>query len=113
MLILTIPILVHCRSNRRTGKWKNYCRSQVCEANNSSYADVAFIVDENYQNLGIAGYMYKTLVRLARERGVKGFTADVLASNKAMLKVFEKGGYIVNFRFEEGVYSLKIPFEDR
>jgi hypothetical protein len=30
-----------------------------------------------------------------------------------MFKVFEKGGYIVNVRFEEGVYSLKIPFEDQ
>jgi RimJ/RimL family protein N-acetyltransferase len=94
------------------GNGKIIAEARFVRQNNSSYADVAFIVDENHQNLGIAGFMYKTLVRLARERGIKGFTADVLASNKAMLKVFEKGGHIVNFRFEEGVYSLKIPFED-
>ncbi|MCU0613670.1 MAG: GNAT family N-acetyltransferase [Desulfobacterales bacterium] len=95
------------------GNGKIIAEARFVRQNNSSYADVAFIVDENHQKLGIAGYMYKTLVRLARERGIKGFKADVLASNKAMLKVFEKGGHIVNFRFEEGVYSLKIPFEDR
>jgi acyl-CoA hydrolase/RimJ/RimL family protein N-acetyltransferase len=95
------------------GNGKIIAEARYVRENNSSYADVAFIVDENYQKLGIAGYMYKTLIRLARERGIKGFTADVLASNKAMFKVFEKGGYTVNVRFEEGVYSLKIPFEDK
>jgi RimJ/RimL family protein N-acetyltransferase len=95
------------------GNGKIIAEARYVRENNSSYANVAFIVDENYQNLGIAGYMYKTLIRLARERGIKGFTADVLASNKAMFKVFEKGGYTVNVRFEEGVYSLKIPFEDQ
>jgi acyl-CoA hydrolase/RimJ/RimL family protein N-acetyltransferase len=96
-----------------SGNGKIIAESRFVRQSSSSYADVAFIVDENYQNLGIAGCMYKTLIRLARERGIKGFTADVLASNKAMFKVFKKGGYIVNVRFEEGVYSLKIPFEDR
>ncbi|MFO8082889.1 MAG: GNAT family N-acetyltransferase [Desulfobacterales bacterium] len=78
---------------------------------NNSYADVAFMVDEQYQNHGIAGYMYKVLVRLARERGIKGFTADILASNKAMLKVFEQSGHVVHVKVESGVYYIKILFE--
>ncbi len=78
---------------------------------NSGYADVAFLVDEKYQNLGIAGYMYKILVRTARQQGIKGFKADILASNKAMIKVFEKSGQIVNFKLENGVYYLKISFK--
>ena len=57
------------------------------------WADVAFVVDGDHEGLGIATYMYRMLIRLAMQRGVKGFTADVLASNKAMMKVFEKGGY--------------------
>ncbi len=56
------------------------------------YADIAFVVDEAYQGAGIASYLYQMLIRLAKERGLKGFTADVLASNKGMMKVFEKGG---------------------
>ena len=95
------------------GQGKIIAEARFVRRNNRPYADIAFIVDENYQNIGIASFMYKTLVRLAKERGIKGFTADVLASNKPMLEVFEKGGHVVNSRFEEGVYSLKIPFEDR
>ncbi|MEW6440870.1 MAG: GNAT family N-acetyltransferase [bacterium] len=77
----------------------------------SPYADLAFVVDEAYQGLGIATYLYKLLARLAKERGIKGFTADILAENKPMLKVIEKGGLPARARLEGGVYSLTIPFE--
>jgi len=74
------------------------------------YADVAFIVDEEYQNLGIATYLYKLLMRLAKERGLQGFTADVLPANKEMMRVFEKGDAEVKATLEHGVYCLTIPF---
>jgi ribosomal protein S18 acetylase RimI-like enzyme len=75
------------------------------------YADVAFIVDEEYQGLGVASYLYKMLIRLAKDRRIQGFTADVLTSNKAMMKVFEKGVGMVKAQLEHGVYRLTIPFE--
>jgi len=75
------------------------------------YADVAFVVDEAYQGAGIASYLYQMLIRLAKERRLKGFTADVLSSNKGMMKVFEKGGQAVQATYEQGSYALKIPFD--
>jgi ribosomal protein S18 acetylase RimI-like enzyme len=77
------------------------------------YADVAFIVDEEYQGLGIATYMYRMLIRVAQEKGLRGFTADVLASNKSMIKVFEKGGFPVKAHLQSGAYTMTIPFEAR
>lgn len=76
----------------------------------SPYADVAFIVDDNYQGYGIATFMYKMLMRIARERGLQGFTADVLPANKAMMRVFEKGDAEVKARLEDGIYRLTIKF---
>jgi len=73
-------------------------------------ADVAFVVDEQYQGLGIASYLYKMLIRCAKDRGIQGFTADILASNKAMMNVFEKGGEVIKAKLEYGVYHLEIPF---
>jgi len=73
-------------------------------------ADVAFVVDEQYQGLGIASYLYKMLIRCAKDRGIQGFTADILASNKAMMNVFEKGGEMIKAKLEYGVYHLEIPF---
>ena len=78
----------------------------------SPHADVAFIVDDHYQGLGIATYLYKMLIRLAKGRGVQGFTAKVLASNKAMMKVFERGGLAVEAKLEQGIYRLTIPFDE-
>lgn len=74
-------------------------------------ADVAFVVDDKFQGIGIASYLFKLLARLARDRGIQTLTADVLASNKGMMKVFEKGGTTVNAKLDYGVYHLTIPLE--
>ncbi|HPI94248.1 MAG TPA: GNAT family N-acetyltransferase [Deltaproteobacteria bacterium] len=74
------------------------------------YGDVAFVVDEEYQGIGIALYMLNMLIRLAKERGLQGFTADVLASNKSMLKVFEKTGLSVKASLSSGAYEITMPF---
>ncbi len=76
------------------------------------FADVAFVVDENFQGQGIASFLFETLIQVARERGIEGFTADVLADNKAMLKVFEKASFPIRAVMEFGIYNLTIPFED-
>ncbi|MDM8555487.1 GNAT family N-acetyltransferase [Desulfococcaceae bacterium HSG7] len=77
----------------------------------TSYGDVAFVVDEKYQGLGMATYLYKMLTRLAKERGLKGFTAEVLHANKGMMKVFERGAFHINAQLRNGVYNLTIPFK--
>lgn len=76
------------------------------------YADTAFVVDESYQGRGVATFLFNLLIRVARENGVEGFTADVLADNKSMLKVFEKTVFPVNAALAYGVYELTIPFID-
>jgi len=76
------------------------------------FGDVAFVVEEKYQGFGIATYLYEMLIRLAKERGLHGFVADVLASNKSMIKVFEKGKYPVQASLSQGAYELTINFID-
>ena len=75
-------------------------------------ADVAFVVDENYQGLGIASFLFDMLIRVAREQSIQWFTADVIADNKAMLKVFEKAPFPIRAIMESGIYNLTIPFTD-
>jgi len=76
------------------------------------YADIAFIVDEAYQGYGIATRLFEILTQVARERGIKGFTADVLGTNKAMLKVFEKNPRAIKATIDQGIYELSIPIEE-
>lgn len=74
------------------------------------WAEVAFVVDEAVQGKGIATFILHMLVEAARQRGIKGFTAQVLATNKAMLSVFEKGGLALEAKLNQGVYDIRIPF---
>jgi GNAT superfamily N-acetyltransferase len=75
------------------------------------WAEIAFVVDESYQRLGISTYLFQLLVRLAKERGIKGFWADVLVSNTAMMKLFYNSGLPVLTTMEDGVYHVTIPFD--
>jgi len=77
------------------------------------FADTAFVVDEKYQGHGIATFILTMLIECAREHGIRGFTADVLADNKGMIKVYEKSGYPIKAFVEYGVYRLTIPFLER
>ncbi len=53
-------------------------------------AEVAFVVKEDYQGLGIGSYLLDILEKIAKENKYKAFTATVLSDNAAMLHVFEK-----------------------
>lgn len=77
----------------------------------NNFGDLGFFVDEKYQGMGLAQYLYSMLLRLAKERGLKGFTAEVLQENTGMIKVFEKGGLPVEALLKDGVYKLRIPFD--
>lgn len=57
-----------------------------------SSAEIAFIVEEDYQGLGLASTLLRHLVLIGREQGISTFEAEVLSSNKAMLKVFSRAG---------------------
>lgn len=92
------------------GVGKIIAEARYVKLKDSSLADVAFIVDEAYQGKGIASYLYRQLIRLAKERGIQGFTADVLTSNASMMKVFERYGS-VNAKLEPGSYHLTITFD--
>jgi acyl-CoA hydrolase/GNAT superfamily N-acetyltransferase len=92
------------------GKGRIVAEARYIKVPGSPLAEVVFVVDEKYQKLGIASMMYEMLVRLAKERGIRGFVADVLFSNIGMMKVFKKGQLAVKARLESGVYHLEIPF---
>jgi RimJ/RimL family protein N-acetyltransferase len=94
-----------------TGEGHIIAEARFIRERNRPYAEVAFIVDEDYQGLGIATYLFKRLVQLAEKQGLKGFSADVLATNKGMLKVFEKAGLPIKAKLEYGIYRLTIPFD--
>jgi len=77
----------------------------------SHMAEVAFAVRDDYQGQGIGTELLAYLTYLAKRQGVLGFTADVLADNQPMLRVFEKGGFETERRTIAGLTELKMMFK--
>ncbi len=71
-------------------------------------AEVAFMVGDRYQGLGIGARLMRHLVAIARAAGLETLEAEVLADNAAMLKVFERAGLALSTRRERGVLHLEM-----
>ena len=56
------------------------------------HAEVAFMVEEDYQHQGMAGMLLQDLAGIARRMQVRVFEAEVLGVNRGMLTVFAKSG---------------------
>jgi acyl-CoA synthetase (NDP forming)/GNAT superfamily N-acetyltransferase len=76
---------------------------------NPETAEVAFAVSDRMHRRGVATLLLEHLVSLARERGVRVFTASTLPENTAMLRVFADAGLAVQRRLEDGVIELTMP----
>jgi acyl-CoA hydrolase/GNAT superfamily N-acetyltransferase len=76
-------------------------------------ADVAFVVREDQHNKGIATVLLRHLTFLATRAGLLGFTSDVLMNNRAMLRVFEKTGFVIQkspVLDGDAMYALRMSF---
>jgi RimJ/RimL family protein N-acetyltransferase len=71
-------------------------------------AEVAFLVEEDYQGQGIATRILNHLVRIARGKGVDRFEAEVLPGNTSMLAVFSRSGLPMKQSETEGVVHVTL-----
>jgi RimJ/RimL family protein N-acetyltransferase len=75
-------------------------------------ADVAFMVDGEWQGVGLGGLLQTRTIDYARRHGVRGFTADVLGTNTPMIAVFRRCGHRVEKHLADGAYELQILFDE-
>ena len=79
---------------------------------NTNTAEIAFAVRDDYQNKGIGTELLSFLTTQAKKEGLHGFTAEVLLENRSMIHVFEKMGFDMRKKIEDGVYYLAMRFGD-
>jgi len=84
----------------------------IAEARYSYYEpdntyELAFIVNEEYQGRGIAGFLLEYLLKIAKERGIKHACASVLYENSKMIKVFKRGTLKPEINVEDGVIVFR------
>ncbi|MHC4842995.1 MAG: GNAT family N-acetyltransferase [Planctomycetota bacterium] len=69
-------------------------------------AEVAFIVQDEWQQKGMGTFLLDYITQVAIKRGVKQFYATVLQNNKPMLAIFYNSGFKVNTEFDGEVYHI-------
>ena len=74
-------------------------------------AEVAYLVDPDWQGAGLGAILHAILVGYAREHGARGLRADVLRRNSRMMRVFERGDHSLSVKSEGGVLELTMLFE--
>ena len=77
----------------------------------TNMAEVAFVVRDDWQGKGLGTQLFGAITAAAREQGIAGFTATVLADNVGMLRVFHRAGHPIESRLVDGTYDLTIMFE--
>lgn len=80
---------------------------------NENMAEVAFSVADAHQRQGIGTHLLHFLMRVARERGLHGFRANVIAGNMAMTRVFQKSGCVLHQEYEGGEITLHFRFDEK
>ena len=71
-------------------------------------AEVAFIVEEDYQGQGVASRLLRHLAEIARSKGIARFEAEVLADNRGMIAVFARSGLPLQEQREDGVVIVNM-----
>ena len=73
-------------------------------------AEVAYMVDPDWQGVGLGGILHARLVEYAREHGARGLTADMLLGNSRMMRVFKRGDHSLSIKTDAGVQELTMLF---
>ena len=69
-------------------------------------AEVAFVVDDAHQGLGIGTLLLEYLASEGRRYGLKRFAADILFENSRMVNVFQAAGFTQHSQLEDGVIRV-------
>jgi GNAT superfamily N-acetyltransferase len=71
-------------------------------------AEVAFVVVDQYQGLGVGGALMRHITTIARAAGQQRLVAEVLAENRPMLRLFENSGLPMSTKRETEVLHVTL-----
>jgi acyl-CoA hydrolase/RimJ/RimL family protein N-acetyltransferase len=95
------------------GRERMICVGRYFRNPANSDAEIAITIHDDFQRCGIGTYLVQTLANIAMENGITVFTAGVLASNPAMMRVFRKLTDKMEIKSESEVYQIRFELNDK
>jgi len=69
-------------------------------------AEVAFVIEDQWQGKGLGTVLFTALLTAARDRGIRHFRADVLADNRRMLDLITRFTCVDSRETQDAITSL-------
>jgi acyl-CoA hydrolase/RimJ/RimL family protein N-acetyltransferase len=76
----------------------------------TNLAEVAYMILPEWQGVGLGGALQQRMIEYAKKRGLRGFTADILAQNAKMKKLFQSGSPNVSVERDGDTYEVTMLF---
>jgi acyl-CoA synthetase (NDP forming)/RimJ/RimL family protein N-acetyltransferase len=76
---------------------------------NGKTAEVSFLIQDNYQGLGISTLLLERLAGLAAANGYVEFEAEVLPENQSMINVFKNSGFESHQVWHSDTVHVELP----
>lgn len=103
---MAFAAVVGAQETERVVGIASYVRDQQ-----TGLADVAYLVDPQWQGRGLGRALHERTMDYARRHGVSGFTADVMKGNDAMLTIFRRSPGALEILEENDRYEIVLTFE--
>jgi len=81
---------------------------EIKDGPNDRVADIAFAVEDKYQNLGAGTVLFEHIVGIAQSQDFTRLLADVHTANKKMLDIFRNSGFAIASRTESAVIHIEL-----
>ncbi len=72
----------------------------------NNMAEFDFLIKKEWRGKGIASFLYRHLIIIAKEKGIKGLYGNIHIQNKQTVQIIRKGGYTKITPPEAGEYEL-------
>ncbi|GMH40709.1 hypothetical protein BSKO_08613 [Bryopsis sp. KO-2023] len=82
------------------------CR--LSRSHTANEAEFTMVVGDAHQRKGVGSELLGRLIEIGKEEGIKKITAQVLMENRAMQRVCEKLGFVLDVDFEDEIVSAEL-----
>jgi RimJ/RimL family protein N-acetyltransferase len=93
------------------GRERMLCVGRYFRNRATNEAEVAITVHDDFQGRGIGRFLLKRLMQIACENGISRFTADVLADNQRMMKIFQEATGKLEVKTEGAICHVRFDLD--